>query len=98
MAKDIRTPELERLLEAFGILENNDERYRLLLDLATVREIEDMSQRFEVARLLEQGKSYSFIQERTGASSTTIARVSSCLNYGDGGYKTALNRIEKKED
>lgn len=97
MAKDIRTPELERLLDALGSLKNNDERFKLLLDLATIREIEEMSQRFEVARLLKEGKSYSFIQEKTGASSTTVARVSTCLNYGDGGYETALSRLDFSE-
>lgn len=98
MPKEIRTPELERLLDALGVLKNNDERYRLLLDLATRREIEDMSQRFHVAELLKAGNSYAVIQEQTGASSTTVARVSTCLNHGDGGYEIALERLENLEE
>lgn len=93
--EDMRTPEVEQLLTALGSLSTNDERYALLVDLATFREIQEMSQRLEVARLLAQGDPYVAIQKATGASATTVARVSKCLNYGEGGYKTALERMQK---
>ena len=35
------------------------------------------------------------INKITGASTATICRVSKCLNYGDGGYKTAIERIKE---
>ena len=62
----------------------------LLEDLFTPREIKETSQRLAVARLLAQGKPYSAIERETGASATTIARVSKCLTYGSGGYAAAL--------
>mgnify|MGYP000793229504 CR=1 FL=1 len=62
--------------------------------LAVAREITEMSQRLEVARLLAGGQSYVYVQDVTGASATTISRVSKCLNYGSGGYERALSIIE----
>lgn len=64
-------------------------------DICTIQELEAIAQRFQVARLLDEGKSYLDINKLTGASTATICRVSKCLNYGDGGYKTAIERIKK---
>lgn len=94
MDDKVRTPSVERFLTALGATRNNDERYALFLDVATVRELHEMSQRLEVASLLRDGKPYTYIQEKTGASATTVARVSKCLNYGRGGYAATLDRIE----
>ena len=93
---EMRTQEVEQLLTALGSLKTNDERYALLVDLATFREIQEMSQRLEVARLLRDGEPYVAIQKATGASATTVARVSKCLNYGEGGYRTTLERMDSK--
>jgi TrpR-related protein YerC/YecD len=60
-------------------------------DLCTIREINEMAQRLTVAALLDEGESYSAIGEKTGASATTIARVSKCLNYGTGGYRAVID-------
>ena len=62
-----------------------------------IREIKETSQRLAVARQLDAGKSYSAIEEATGASATTIARVSKCLSYGAGGYNAALNVLDDAE-
>jgi TrpR-related protein YerC/YecD len=58
--------------------------------------MQDISQRFEVARMLSEGKNYQEISALTGASTATICRVSKCLNYGDGGYRTALERLSEE--
>ena len=50
-----------------------------------------------MARLLDQGLSYAAIEAQTGASATTIARVSKCLTYGSGGYEAALDILEAQE-
>ena len=89
----LRTSEVEALLAAFGALSTDDERYAFLVDVATIREIQDMAQRLAVARLLDAGEHYTRIQELTGASSTTISRVSRSLNYGEGGYRTAIDQL-----
>ena len=64
-------------------------------DICTIQELEALSQRLEVACLLNQGKSYIDINKTTGASTATICRVSKCLNYGEGGYLTAIERLKK---
>ncbi|HET6351110.1 MAG TPA: YerC/YecD family TrpR-related protein [Coriobacteriia bacterium] len=89
----LRTPEVEELLSALLSLETNDEAYALLVDLCTVREIREMAQRLEVAKQLAAGEHYSAIQESTGASATTISRVSKSLNYGADGYRRVLDRL-----
>lgn len=89
----LRTPDTEALLVAFGALTSDDERYAFLQDVATIHEIQDMAQRLAVARMLNAGRHYTDIQEATGASSTTISRVSRSLNYGAGGYRAVLDRI-----
>lgn len=87
----LRTPEVERLLEAFLSLRTPDEVYAFLVDVATVREIHDLAQRLAVARMLDAGEHYDRICEITGASSTTISRVSRSLNYGADGYRAVLD-------
>lgn len=63
-------------------------------DICTIQELEAIAQRFEVACLLDEGKSYVNVNKETGASTATICRVSKCLNYGEGGYKTAIERTK----
>jgi TrpR-related protein YerC/YecD len=87
----LRTDDVERLLEAFATLGDPDAVYAFLQDVCTVREIQEMAQRLEVARMLAAGEHYDRIQEATGASTTTISRVSRCLNYGADGYKAVLD-------
>jgi TrpR-related protein YerC/YecD len=89
----LRTPAVDDLLAALLSIEETEEAYALLLDLCTVREIQDMAQRLQVARMLAGGDHYHDIQKATGASATTIARVSKCLNYGADGYRTVLARL-----
>lgn len=93
----LRTPEVNALLDALVALESPEEVYSLLLDLCTVREIQEMAQRLHVARLLFAGEHYTRIQEVTGASATTISRVSKCLNYGADGYRVLLERLWPEE-
>ena len=89
----VRTREVDDLIRAFLSLEDADEAYALLIDLCTIREIQDMAQRLEVARMLAAGEHYTAIQEITGASATTISRVSKSLHYGADGYARVLGRI-----
>ena len=91
MALDrLRTEEVDALLAVFAKLDDPDKIYHLLQDLCTPREIADMSQRLHVARMLAAGERYTDIQEQTGASATTISRVSKCLNYGADGYRAVI--------
>ena len=93
-ARDVvATREARALLTALAQIETVDEAEAFLLDLCTPREIEDLSQRLEVARLLDAGEPYLSVQQRTGASSTTVSRVSKCLNGAVGGYRRVLDRL-----
>ncbi|NTW28646.1 MAG: TrpR-like protein YerC/YecD [Coriobacteriia bacterium] len=91
----VRTSEVDELLQALLALEDPDEAYALLVDLCTIREIHDMAQRLHVARMLSVGEHYSAIQTETGASATTISRVSKALNYGADGYTRILGRLSE---
>ena len=95
--EDLRTKEVEALLDVLVTLDDKDVMYALLEDLFTIREIRESSQRLSVARLLNQGCSYARIESTTGASATTIARVSKCLSYGAGGYAAALDILAQNE-
>lgn len=95
---DLRTPEVDDLLAVLAKMDNPDDVFALLEDLFTVREIRETSQRLAVARQLSAGKSYAAIEKETGASATTIARVSKCLGYGAGGYKLALTALGDKAE
>lgn len=88
-----KNDELERLLAALVSLATPAEARAFLQDLCTPREVEDLSQRLEVARMLSDGASYVDVSRATGASSTTVSRVSKCLNGKAGGYRTVLGRI-----
>ena len=81
------------LYQAFLQLETVEEVAALFEDLCTISEIQAMSQRMEVAKMLSEQCPYAEIVEKTGASSATISRVGKCLNYGQDGYKTVLNRL-----
>lgn len=84
---------MDNLFKAILSLENIEECYSFFEDACTIQELESIAQRFEVATLLSQGKSYVDINKLTGASTATICRVSKCVNYGEGGYKTAIDRL-----
>lgn len=84
----------ELLFEALASLGSAEEARALLRDLCTPREIEDLSQRLEVAVMLSRGRSYVDVSHATGASSTTVSRVSKCLNGPAGGYRLVLERLQ----
>lgn len=84
----------DRLFEAVLKLETKDECLRFFEDLCTIKEIQSLSQRFEVAYLLDRDKKYSEIEAATGASTATISRINKCLVYGADGYRLILDRME----
>ena len=81
------------LIQAILALETPDEAKRFLRDLMTEGEIMEFAKRLRVAKMLIQNVPYSIIEEKTGLSSTTVARVSKWLNGKQGGYKTIINKL-----
>ena len=94
MADDWKTPDAEALFEAIGSLDGLEETERFFRDLCTLTELRDLSQRWAVARLLDDGLHYAEISKRTGASTATITRIASWLNHGEGGYRSVLDKAK----
>ena len=93
----LKNEQTDRLAQAILSLQNEEDCYRLFEDLFTIREIQDLGQRLEVARLLQAQSTYTDIVEKTGVSTATIGRVNRALNYGAGGYQLVLERLGEKE-
>lgn len=87
-----RNHETKSLFEAILRLETLDEAAAFFRDLCTRRELDEMSHRWTIARLLDEGLSYREIAERTGASTATITRINQWLQHGTGGYRLMLDR------
>ena len=97
MNKKIKTEAVDYLFDAILSLQNREECYIFFEDICTVNELLSLSQRFEVASMLKDRKTYLEIAEKTGASTATISRVNRSLNYGNDGYDMVFSRI-KGED
>ena len=95
MNKKLKTNAVDQLFEAILALETKEECYAFFEDLCTVNELLSLSQRFEVAAMLRNHKTYLEIAERTGASTATISRVNRSLNYGNDGYNMLFERLTK---
>lgn len=98
MKEAIRQEQLDLLVRALLALENQEECENLLIDVCTIREMQDLAQRLEVARLLRAQMTYNDIAKTTGASTATISRVNRCLMYGTGGYGSVLDKLEKQDE
>ena len=99
MSKTVRTEAVDHLFDAILTLETKEECYTFFQDVCTINELLSLSQRYEVAKMLREKKTYLEIAEHTGASTATISRVNRSLNYGNDGYDMVFARIKKgKED
>lgn len=93
-----QTPEIKRLYQTILALETEEDCAAFFEDICTIKELQDISQRLEVAFMLNEGKNYQEICALTGASTATISRVKKCLVYGSGGYRKAVADAEKRGD
>jgi TrpR-related protein YerC/YecD len=97
MSKKIHTEAVDYLFDAILSLKNKEECYTFFEDVCTINELLSLSQRFEVARMLREKKTYLEISEKTGASTATISRVNRSLTYGNDGYEMVFNRLEEEK-
>ena len=95
MSKTVKTEAVDHLFDAILTLENKEECYTFFQDVCTINELLSLSQRYEVAKMLREKKTYLEIAEKTGASTATISRVNRSLNYGCDGYDMVFSRLEK---
>ena len=98
MSKFLDKPASDTLYRAIILLQTEEECRNFLQDLCTVSELKAMEQRFELAKLLNDGLIYNDILEKTGASSATISRVNRSLNYGMGAYRVIFDRMKQDEE
>ena len=95
--KKIRTDAVDHLFDAILCLQSKEECYQFFEDLCTVNELLSLSQRYEVASMLNEHKTYLDIAEKTGASTATISRVNRSLNYGSDGYQIVFGRLHEND-
>ena len=95
--KSRRNPMTDALFDAILSLEDRDECYQFFEDLCTVKEVADMAQRLEAAKLLLAGKTYEQIVKSAEISTATISRINRCIQYGSGGYQAIIERLQEKE-
>ena len=88
------TEENRKFFMAILSIESEEECAAFFEDVCTIKEIQDLSQRFSVAEMLNEGEKYQTIEAATGASTATISRVNKCLNYGSGGYRAVLEKMK----
>lgn len=80
------------LAQAILSIESEEECFELLEDICTIKEVDDMANRFQIALLLYEGKTFIDVENQTGASSATISRVNRCLKHGKG-YRQIIKRM-----
>ena len=96
MNSKLKNATTDFLFDAILSLETKEECYRFFEDLVTVKELQAMAQRWEVARCLDQGLTYVEIEDKTGASAATISRINRCMAYGSEGYKRMIEKLKKQ--
>lgn len=96
MVKQLKSEPVDHLFEAILTLKSIEECYSFFEDLCTVNELLSLSQRFEVAAMLKEHKTYLEIAEKTGASTATISRVNRSLTYGNDGYEMVFSRMKEE--
>lgn len=94
----LQTQSMDRLFDTIVNLNTREECRAYLEDLCTVKELQDMAQRLDTAVLLSRGYSYKKIMEQVDVSTATIGRVSKCLNYGTGGYRSVIEKLKTGEE
>lgn len=95
--KNWKTKHLKSLASAITSLKKEEDLLNFLRDLCTAEELEELSQRWEIAQQLHKGLSYRDIAEKTGVSTTTVTRIAQWLHNGEGGYQAALQKMKKKK-
>ena len=92
----LESEQVDLLCDALVTVDTRETAYRLLDDLCTIAEVQALSQRIAVARMLRGGATYQEIVKQTGASTATISRVNRCLQYGADGYTKTLDKLDNQ--
>ena len=87
----------DALFDAILSLESREECYNFFEDLCTVKEVSDMAQRLEAAKLLLSGSTYDQIVKAVEISTATISRINRCIQYGSGGYRHTIEKVRSEK-
>ena len=98
MNNKLHSEAVDHFFRAILTLKTEEECYQFFEDVCTVNEVLSFSQRYEVAKMLREKKTYLEIAEHTGASTATISRVNRSLNFGNDGYDMTFERLRKQEE
>ena len=98
MSDKLKDKALDELFEGILTLKTVEECYAFFEDLCTVVELKDMGQRFQVAKMLNDGRVYTDITRETKVSTATIGRVNRSLNYGSDGYRMVISRLAESKE
>lgn len=93
----IKSDNMDFLFECILSLQSMDECYDFFEDLCTVNELQAISQRIVVAKMLSEKRVYSDIVKETGASTATISRVNRSLQFGCNGYEKLFERVAARK-
>jgi TrpR-related protein YerC/YecD len=85
--------DVRRVAAAFRACTSEQEVLSFMRDIMTEKEIQECAHRLTAASMLTAGKGYDEIAAATDMSTTTIARVSTWLKHGKGGYAAVLKKI-----
>ncbi len=96
-SKKLYNETTDALFEVILNLQSKEECYRFFGDLCTIKELADMAQRLETAKMLVDGKTYEQIVKSVEISTATISRINRCIQYGDGGYREAIDKVKTNE-
>ncbi len=91
----LQSKDIDDLFKTVMNLGSSEECYRFFEDLVTVKELQAMAQRWQVAKCLDAKMTYVEIEEKTGASAATISRINRCMTYGSEGYKRMIDKMKK---
>ena len=98
MGLNLHNKNLDFLFKAVLALENVEECYDFFEDLCTVKEISDMAQRLQAAKLLLDGATYEQIVKAVEISTATISRINRCIQYGSGGYRDTIEKVRAQAE
>lgn len=93
----LQNKETDDLFQAILSLTDEEDCYRFFEDICTIKELQAIAQRLQVAKLLREKRTYNEIEDQTNASTATISRINKCLIYGADGYQRVLKRMEESE-
>lgn len=93
-----KTPKLKNLAKTLLTIEDEQAMLKFLRDLCTLEELEELSTRWKVVQLLNEGIPYREIAKKAKVSTTTVTRIAHFLHHGEGGYKQALEELSNPVD